>query len=1181
MIQRSDSFCSLFHSWTCRTLLPILIFSSFLLLSAGRLNAQVTNGINGTVTDANGAIIAGANVTVTDNATGVSSRATTSSAGTFIVIGLNPGHYSVKVESPGFKTSVQTNVTVEVAKMSALSFQMVPGATSATVNVAASAISLNTTSPVIGTTLEPELVKTAPIEINGLVRQIDSFMYLAPGVQGSANSHNINGGVTYENEVQFNGIPVAFVDYAGNQTNINPPYEMVNEFRINSSTFDARYGLGQGAVTYNMASGTNQLHGDAFDILRNQLFDSVGFFPINFRPDGHPAPPVNQQNNYGFTVGGPVILPHLYNGKNRTFFLFSSDWFRQNQAQNGIGTVPTVAMKNGDFSNFVDSTGTLIPIYDPQTGKPFPGNKIPPNRFSAISKAILPSIPNPDRPGIVSGLQANKSPAVPSLAITQHVWGYTLDHNLSTSQSFHFSQWRNSLSSPFFTSSPIVPATNELQSLINNTQLGSGFLLNYVKTVTPNLVATAGADWIGLISGQHNALMGVNFGGVAGSSTFPLVNFDGQNAPSSWGAAGGAFFECCSAGLTVINTRRLGIVLVNNWLWTKGRNTFNIGGQFRRTYQDIIACQFCSGTFNFSQRTTSTPDSNNPNFGSYGSSFASFLLGQADAGIRIFASEQKLRNKAFAAYIQDDIKVSSRLTANAGLRWDVLVPFTEDSNDIIFVNPTEPNPGAGGLPGAATKFGHCAGCSGITRADIHWKYFQPRLGFSYALNSKTVIQSGFYLTVLDGGAYEYGTAQTASFMSTLLNGQFLRASTGSSAPGYGSWDTNPMPIPQATPFSPSIGNGGVIFDFPAKRVGLAPYDQAWSVSVQRQLPWNMFLTVAYVGNRAIHLPATLRLNNQPNPSVLKYGSLLGELVNSPAAIAAGIKIPYPGFVQQFGGAATVEQALTPFPQFGGYFPVYESDGTAFYNGFQMQGEKRFSGGFSYLADLTLSRNMANNSTGSAPFSANGLNAYNPRPEYSPSGLDQKYIAHIVFTYDLPIGLGKKYLNSKNILAQVLGGWQFSGILTYAGGYPMGASNNYNPLLVNGFDRPNIVPGVKLKTFDYNLSKSYFKGKLSAPPTQFTTNAFVNTGPWEVGDALRSYASLRTPPLRVENFDIIKYFHLTNRVQASLRVDYFNAFNRTQLQSPDTNSLDSTFGQITNLSSQISNRQGQATFRVEF
>ena len=456
-----------FQDWLTVRSLPALVFSVVTLFSGVQLNAQTVAGIHGTVTDPSGAVISGAHVSATNSATGVGSSAVTSTEGTFTLVGLNPGQYSVTVDAAQFKKA-QTNVTVEVAKISTLTLHMVPGSINETVQVGGSALSLETTNPTIGTTLEPELVKTAPIEINSLARQIDQFMFLAPGVQGSPNSHNINGGVTFENEVQFNGVPVAFVDYSGNQTYINPPYEAVNEFRVNSSTFDARYGIGQGAVTYNMASGTNQFHGDGFEILRNQLFDSSGFFPSHFSADGHPAPPVDQQHNYGFTLGGPVIIPKLYNGRNRTFFYIAQDWFKQNQAQDAFGTVPTVAMKNGDFSNFVDSNGVMIPIYDPLTGLPFPGNIIPQARFSALAKSILPSIPDPNRSGINFGLQSNKSPGVASVAINQHVWSYTIDHNLSDRQSIHFSHWRDSVNVPFFTGAPIVPLSNPLQSETSN-----------------------------------------------------------------------------------------------------------------------------------------------------------------------------------------------------------------------------------------------------------------------------------------------------------------------------------------------------------------------------------------------------------------------------------------------------------------------------------------------------------------------------------------------------------------------------------------------------------------------------------------------------------------------------------------------------------------------------------------
>ena len=1164
-----------------------------LLLSSPMLRAQVTNGVNGVITDSSGAAIANAHVTITNISTGVGSDTKTSSTGLFTVVGLLPGEYSVVVGAPNFATA-KSQVVVEVARMSTLNISLRPGRVSETVQVNTEQLTLNTTSPEIGATLEPELVSTAPIEIQGMARQIDSFSYLAPGVQGTATSHAINGGVTYENEVQFNGVPVAFIQFQGNQTNINPPYEAIDEFRVASSTFNAQYGLGQGAVTFNMASGTNTFHGDGFEILRNQLFDSAGFFPTRFNSEGKPEAPINQQNDFGFTVGGPVIIPKLYNGKNRTFFHVSADWFRQNQAQNNVGTVPTAAMKQGDFSNFVDSSGNLIPIYDPQTGQPFPGNKIPTGRFSPLSQSLLASIPDPDTTGINSGLVSNKLPAIHSIPIRQTLWAYTIDENLTRSQSIHFSQWHDGTNSPFFTSAPIVPTSNQLQSGVTNETTGTGLLLNYSNSITNNLVVTAGVDSIGLIIGQHNANNNVNFGAVSGGTTLPLTQFDGQNAPTSWGVDGHAYLECCEGGLTVNNNRTRGNVFVNNWLWNKGRHSLNMGFQYRREYQDVINCNFCSGTFNFSQRTTSTPDTSNPNFGTYGSSFASFLLGLADATERNFATESKLRNRAFGFYVQDDFKMNDRLTINAGIRYDILVPFTEDHNNISFVNRTGVNPGATGILGAVQKFGSgCDGCSGITRADIHWKNWQPRLGFSYQIDKKTVVQGGFYLTYLNGGAYEFGTSFSASFMGNLQNGSFIRSSTGNSTPGYGSWDSQQVPAPTQKPFSPAIGNAAVVFDFPYKynnkfpelpnsrSVGIAPYVQAWNVSVQRQLPWNMFATLSYVGNRAIHLVTTLQLSNQPNPSVLQYGSLLALNILDPAVVAAGFTPPYPEYVQQFGSSAILEQALTPFPMFAGFFPTYEQDGTAFYNAFQAQGEKRFTGGLSFLANFTYAKLTSNTAIGSAPFSPNGMNAYNPRPEWGPSYIEQPYSFKIVGTYALPFGHGHKYANQGGIVSALAGGWQISAILNYSGGFPFGASNSFNPLLVNSFDRPNIVDGVSLKTFSYNRSKDFFTGKTPVQPVQFSTNAFQNTGPFELGTAERAYRALRTPPLRLESFNVIKSFHIWESLQASVRLDYFNAFNRTQFQSPDNNSLDSTFGQITNLTSQISNRQGQATFRIDF
>jgi hypothetical protein len=304
----------------------------WVLLLCIPLIAQVKNGLEGTVTDASAATIRAAHITATNVATGVAAEAQTSSGGVFTIIGLLPGQYSVSINATEFR-KVQTEITVEIAKMSSVTVRMVPGSPNEIVDVVASGLSLENSNPTVGTTIER--VEEARIETNSLARQIDSFMYLATGVQGNAGSHNINGGVTFENAVQFNGVPVAVADYPGNQTNINPPFEMVNEFRVNSSTFDHRHGIGMGAVAYSMRSGTNRFHGHAFEILRNRFFDSDEFFPTRF-VNGHPAPPVDPQNKYGFSIGGPVTIPHVTTER-ITLFSKLGDALRSNSALRSPG----------------------------------------------------------------------------------------------------------------------------------------------------------------------------------------------------------------------------------------------------------------------------------------------------------------------------------------------------------------------------------------------------------------------------------------------------------------------------------------------------------------------------------------------------------------------------------------------------------------------------------------------------------------------------------------------------------------------------------------------------------------------------------------------------------------------------------------------------------------------------
>jgi len=323
----------------------------FLAAAASQLVAQGLSGVSGTVTDTSGAVVLDATVTVTNVATNVSSSTVTSSAGTYSVTDLIPGTYTVKVEKAGFAAAVLSSVHVDVSRTTSADAVLKAGATTETVEVVAQDIALETTQPQLGTVIENRLVSDIPTLIGGgpgnigaRDRQIDDYLFLAPGVQGGEFSHRINGGVDFENEVVFNGVVAVQSETQGLQSNINPPFEMIGEVQVLSSVFSAQYGLSQGVASYQFASGTNRLHGDAFEIVRNTILDAAGANPPN--PDGRegkgPTPVINQ-NNYGFSLGGPVWIPKVYNGKNKTFFHVSADWFRLNLTDQSVFTIPTPA----------------------------------------------------------------------------------------------------------------------------------------------------------------------------------------------------------------------------------------------------------------------------------------------------------------------------------------------------------------------------------------------------------------------------------------------------------------------------------------------------------------------------------------------------------------------------------------------------------------------------------------------------------------------------------------------------------------------------------------------------------------------------------------------------------------------------------------------------------------------
>ncbi|HEX8711981.1 MAG TPA: TonB-dependent receptor [Terracidiphilus sp.] len=1158
-----------------------------LLIVAGstnqRLHAQATGGLTGTVADQSGAVIAGAQVTFRNEATGITTQAASSSEGVYSVQ-LAPGTYEITAEARGFKKFVQTHVVVEVGATPTDNIQMGVGNASETVQVSSSnSIEINTTQPQLDSMLPPKEVADLPLEINGNMRQIQSFATLAPGVRtGPYGSVTIEGGAPGQINSAgsyYNGLQLD----TASAINSNPPYEMVDQFRVLRSTFSARYGMVQGAISYNMRSGTNKLHGDAFMIDRNNAFDSAGFFPTRFSATGRPEAPIDKETDWGGTIGGPVVLPHLYNGHNRTFFLGSFDKFDKNQGIVDPATVPTVAERNGDFSQFFDAKGNLIPIYDPQTGKQFMGcngdqpNVICSNRFDPLSQSLLQYIPQPNATGTNFGLQDNMNPVIASVPFQTRAWGVTINHQLSQSQSLAFTWWHNhyyviqeessKLGGGCCVSTAAVPASNPLSPEQSGVDNANVWLANYTKIMSPNLVMTAGFAAQNKMQNYQSDNTKVNFAGVLGSDTMPNISFDGQNAISGFGNSNGSMKQNY--------VDNIGMNFFNNWMWTKGRHTFNIGAEYHNYRVNSIS-DYSSGHFYFSQAQTSVPNTKDPNFAKDGSSFASFLLGEVAQANRSSRNEYGFQTNAVSGYLQDDIKLTQKLTLSAGLRYDLMIPYTMTKNNDVFLDPAAQNPAAGNLPGAATEFGNCATCAGVDRAAIHWKNFGPHVGFAYALDKKTVVQAGYYINYLGfNSAYGQGEGEGApGAMIGLLGGSFNVNGTGSNVPGYGEWSdptsgaANPMPSVSPTPYSPSLGIGQTINYFDLKGNGKAPHLQAWNASAQREVGWNTMLTVAYSAMRVTHLTGyNINPIQQPDASVLQYGALLTKKINDPAVVAAGFKSPYPNFASDFGGGATLFQALKNYPQYSNVARVLDQAGTTYYSALQIQADKHMSNNVNFLASITLPQLYDNLAT-----SEDKANQAQSWAEDSMGSFESK----IATTYALPFGKGQHWLNTGRA-AYFAGGWEVSGILTYNNAQPLQITQS-GEALMNGLNRPNFNPGAKLWSGNYDKVKSYFEGKGPAVPL-FGTDAWTNTGSqYVLGNAKRAYNEVRGPWYPVENVSARKQFRVTEGSSFTLRMDYFNVFNRTQVPFPSTNINASNFGLI-NSKFSGGNRQGQimATF----
>ena len=1095
---------------------------------------QTTNGnIQGTVVDPGNAAVAGATVTARNMDTGLTSSAATTSAGLYALPNLPPGRYALTVESKNMKKYTREGVTVPTNSTVVVDMQLQLGAVTETVTVTADASQLETATSDVGSTVQSSLVANLPLEVSGTIRNPVQFITLIPGFVGNvgndpgsnqSDDFKVNGGQEGGTDVLVDGVSISLVS-PNTQWNKGVSTEAVQEFKVLQSNFSPEYGeSGDGIVNLTMKSGTNNFHGSLYDFYRNRALDANSWKNNRL---GLPKT-VDTQNDFGGTVGGPVYIPHLYDGRNKTFVFFDYEGFRFHTGGTNVTSLPPEAFRNGDFSALLPATQ----LYDPTSHAAIPGN-------------LLTNDPNYSRSSVMSKVFTLLPPTNGSLTnnvvdrslsrTTANLWDLKIDQNISDRQRISFGfDYDNTNTGGTSSLGPIfgshTPQRTRYARFSHNytftPRVMNQFLFGFSRRFRQEISNSLGQGYP-----QKIGLTGV------ANTTFPCIKFTGDPYQEALNNCGDSEFAD-------------NVFQVNDSVsWIKGRHNFKFGGEVRMLQFNVRRLTQASGEFDFNAAETS-------NGGVGGEPVASSLFGLVNTSTLNYGNFSGIRYKDFSFYGQDTYKLTARLTLNYGLRYDVDIPATEAQHRFSMVDPTLANPGAGNIPGAYTYFGSGPGRNGRTRPqNVYRKAFGPRLGFAYSINDKTVLRGGY-------GIF-YEPLKEGSFADQDSLGFFNRQTISPTNGGPIQIDNGVTRIfPASGPFTPQGQNGsnGVI-QVPANS-GRPADIQSWNLDVQRQIATNLAISVAYVGSKGTHLPALNIIPNQVNPANLSLGSDLTMDVGClssgkcPSAIAAGIKVPYAGFT------GNINQALRPYPQYGDFNQEDNSfspdrTGNSTYHAMQLQLNKRFAQGLSFLVSYTVSKNITDADSAGPGVSGFigtnsfiGENSYNRAAEKAVSQLDTPQSLVASFFYELPVGRGKPLLNSGGGLDRLVGGWYVSGIASYHSGTPMevygpcgGTAGDvlFAGCHLTGIARVNVVPGVN------QTNKSNFN---PATTPFFNPNAFTVAAPLTFGNEPRSLDHARTYGGRNEDFTLGKRTRLFGeRANIDFRAEFFNIFNRHIYQAP--------------------------------
>jgi hypothetical protein len=1109
----------------------------FLCFAGPAAHAQDVGGaLSGTVSDAQQGVLPGVGVTLVNDSTNATLHTTTNERGAYVFPFVPIGRYTLTASLDGFSTAKRSNLELRVADRLRIDLTLQVGAMSEVVTISGEAPLLETNTASRGQVISRDQVQDLPL----LGRNPFMLATLSTGVQyapalasrsnrpfdnGGMEAMSISGGRTFTNDFLLDGVPNTGTETnQPNNLSFVPSPDATAEFRVQTNIYDAQYGrTGGGVINVVLKSGSNQLHGAAYMYYRDAKLNANTFDANRL---GQPKGDL-YWSQPGLTVDGPVRIPGLYNGRDKTFFMYSWEQIHSEVPFPQVYTVPTALERAGDFSQTRTASGQPVIIYDPLTTRlvngqfvrdPFPGNVIPANRINPVARALLERVPLPNTSSLTNNLLVPDNPRADKY--NQHT--LKIDQVISSSHRFFVRLAWNKRSE--INETAAFPIEASPWYLHGRENVGASFDLT--STLSPSLVLSSRAGFI-----RHDfyiQVFGDNFdpaqlGFPASLSsqlrrqTFPRVQME------NYTTFGSVFVGNSGSIFTTSDT----------WSWSEtlsksaGSHSLKLGGEFRVLVNDQENPTSSFGVLNFTRAFTRAnalaADATS------GNSVASMLLGYPAGGGSPVFPHFKYRNNYYALFLQDDWRLSRKLTLNLGVRWDYESPITEASGqqnrgfDETASSPFQ-------VPGLQLR-GGLLFVDGQNERPFKRDLdnIQPRLGAAYQVTNRSVVRGGYGISYLP--TFDPSTANGFSTTTPLVasvDGGLTPAATLS----------NPYPNGIDQPVGSSLGlatflGRGFSFMDPGRTI---PLVHQFSLGVQRELPGRLLVDVSYIGSRTRGLPVAKGINEITAEQLAQGNAMLAPVAN-----------PFQGRLPgtAFNGATVPQrQLLRPFPQFDGITHDRRSLGKADYDALQVRLEKRMSGGLQFLLSYTLARSMEE------------VAYLNPQDGWGQlhrvvAGNDAPHRLQASATYRLPF-----FASAKGVTGALLGGWQLNAIVVAQSGLPAGASAG---AVWTGADLS--VPNPTRERW-FNTCTETAAGARQNCASASEPVAWRVQAPFTLRTLPVRFEDIRTRRPTLVDFSIFKTFNLSQRLRLQVRGEAFNLFNTPWFGGPNTNVTAPAFGSVT-------------------